>query len=243
MSSLSRPTSPLQKLYSRDYQGEWINVLLGQGKIDRRFMKQEIVFENPSGNAICLGNGKSRLNRLPEKIEHSNKIKILRYYNVLYACNGIYREWMPDFLIVSNQILAAKLNEEYRDIAYSNQEVARRYPGFNFMPGGTRLDAGASAAYLAAFHGAKRVFLFGYDGQHSLGHNNNVYAGTEDYPSDNDEVLDSNWVRNLRNVVTTYNDVTFYRVTANENDHYRELLRLPNYKPINFNQFISIADL
>ena len=83
MSSLSRPTSPLQKLYSKDYQGEWINVLLGQGKIDRRFIKQELVFENPSTNAICLGNGRSRLNRSPEKIDHSNSIKLLRYYNVL----------------------------------------------------------------------------------------------------------------------------------------------------------------
>lgn len=243
MSSLLRPTSPLQKLYSKDYEGEWINVLIGQGKIDRRFLKQELVFENPSGNAICLGNGKSRLNRLPEKIEHSNKIKILKYYNVLYACNGIYREWMPDFLIVSNQILAAQLPEEFRDISYGSQEVARRYPGFNLMPGGARLDAGASAAYLAAFHGATRVCLFGYDGQSQPGYNNNIYAGTEHYPDEDQEVLDSNWVRNLKNVITTYSDVIFHRVTPNENDSYRELLRLPNYKPINFNQFVSIADI
>ena len=243
MRSLSAPKSPLQKLYSADYEGEWINVLLGQGKIDRRFIKPELIFENPSGNALCLGNGKSRLNRSLKKIENSNNIKILRYYNVIYGCNAIYREWMPDFLVVTNQILAAKLDEEYRDIAYSSQEVARRYPGFNFMPGGHRLDAGASAAYLAAFHGAKRVFLFGYDGQPEPGYNNNVYAGTEHYPSETDEVLDSNWIRNLKNVVITYSDVEFYRVTTNSEDNYRELLKLPNYKPIHFNQFISLADL
>ena len=243
MRSLSKSTSPLQKLYSKDYQGEWINVLLGQGKIDRRFIKQELVFENPSTNAICLGNGQSRLNRSPEKIDHSNSIKLLRYYNVLYACNAIYREWMPDFLVVSNQILAAKVPEEYRSISYSSQEVARRYPGFNLVPGGARLDAGSAAAYLAAFHGAKRVCLFGYDGQPQLGHNNNIYAGTEHYPDENQEVLDTNWVRNLKHVITTYSDVMFYRVTPNENDSYRELLKLPNYKPVNFNQFISVADL
>lgn len=243
MRSLSAPKSPLQKLHSTDYEGEWINVLLGQGKIDRRFIKPELIFENPSGNALCLGNGKSRLNRSLKKIENSNNIKILRYYNVIYGCNAIYREWMPDFLVVTNQILAAKLDEEYRDIAYSSQEVARRYPGFNFMPGGHRLDAGSSAAYLAAFHGAKRVFLFGYDGQAQPGYNNNVYAGSENYPSETDEVLDTNWIRNLKNVVITYNDVEFYRVTTNPEDNYRELLKLPNYKPINFNQFISLADL
>lgn len=243
MSSLSRPTSPLQKLYSKDYQGEWINVLLGQGKIDRRFIKPDIIFENPSGNAICLGNGKSRLNRSVEKIDHSNSIKILRYYNVIYGCNALYREWMPDFLIMSHQVMASKVPEEYRGISYSTQEITRRYPGFNLIPGGSRLDAGASAAYLAAFHGAKRVFLFGYDGQPELGINNNIYAGTEHYPDVDSEVLDSNWIRNLKHVVTTYSDVLFYRVTYNAEDNYRELLKLPNYKPIHFNEFISLADL
>lgn len=243
MKSLSTSTSPLQKLHSNDYQGEWINVLLGQGKIDRRFIKPQIIFENPSGNAICLGNGLSRLDRKLTQIENSNNRKILKYYNVIYGCNAIYRDFMPDFLVISNQLLAAKLNQDCRDIAYGAQEIARRYPGFNLIPGGNRLDAGASAAYLAAFHGAKRVFLFGYDGQPEPGYNNNVYCGTENYPNKNDEVLDSNWIRNLKNVVTTYNDVEFLRVTSDAEDNYRELLKLPNYKPIHFNQFISLADL
>ena len=243
MKSLNPFRSPLQKLSSVDYQGEWINVLLGQGKVDRRFIKPDLIFENPSGNAICFGNGKSRLNRSLAQIEHANSRKILNYYNVMYGCNAISREWMPDFLIVTNQILAAKLDEEYRDISYSSQEVARRYPGFNFMPGNYRLDAGSAAAYLAAFHGAKRVYLFGYDGQNDKNVNNNVYAGTEDYPAVDAEVQDSNWIRNLKNVITTYDDVTFYRVTPNPEDRYRELLRLPNYKPIHFNEFISLADL
>lgn len=243
MRSLSAPKSPLQKLHSHSYEGEWINVLLGQGKVDRRFIKPEVIFENPSGNAICLGNGKSRLNRAPEKIEHSNSIKILRYYNVLYACNGIYREWMPDFLIMTNQVMASKVPEEFRDITYSTQEITRRYPGYNLLPGNVRLDAGSAAVYLACFHGAKKVFLFGYDGQPEPGYNNNVYAGTEHYPDADAEVHDNNWVRNLEHIMITYNDVEFFRVTANEEDRHRSLLRLPNYKPISFNQFISLADL
>lgn len=243
MKSLSTPKSSLQKLHSVDYQGEWINVLLGQGKIDRRFIKPKLVFENPSGSAICLGNGKSRSNLSLTKIENSNNRKILKYYNVVYGCNAIYRDWYPDFLIISNQILAAKLDTEYRDIAFSNQEITRRYEGFNLIPGGSRLDAGASAAYLAAFHGAKKVFLFGYDGQQDPTTNNNIYAGTDDYPTADQEVLDTNWVRNLRNVVATYNDVIFYRITSNPEDSYRELLKLPNYQPIELRQFISFADL
>jgi len=243
MKSLQKSTSPLQKLHSHSYEGEWINVLLGQGKVDRRFMKPDIIFENPSGNAICLGNGKSRLNRPLKKIEHSNSIKILRYYNVLYACNGVFKEWLPDFLIMTHQVMASLVPEEYRDITYSTQEITRRYPGYNLLPGNVRLDAGSAAAYLACFHGAKKVFLFGYDGQPELGYNNNVYAGTEHYPDIDAEIHDDNWVRNLGHVMITYDDVQFYRVTSNENDRYRNLLKLPNYKPISFNEFISYADL
>jgi len=243
MTSLQKMTSPLQRLHSQSYEGEWINVLLGQGKIDRRFLKPDVIFQNPSGKAICIGNGKSRLNRPLKKIEHSNNNKILQYYNVLYACNGVYKEWMPDFLIMTHQIMAAGVPEEYRDITYSTQEITRRYPGYNLLPGNPRLDAGSAAAYLACFHGAKKVFLFGYDGQPQTGYNNNVYAGTENYPNDKAEVSDNNWIRNLGHVMVTYNDVEFFRVTPQPEDRYRSLLRLPNYKPINFNQFISFADL
>jgi hypothetical protein len=233
----------LLKLYSRDYTGEWINVTLGKDKVDRRFIKPNIVFENPSGNAICLGNGKSRLARTLAQIENSNKRKILRYYNVMYGCNGIYREWTPDFLVTTNQLLAAKLEPERHSIMYANQEIARRYPESNLIPGNHRMDAGALAAYLAAFHGAKRVYLFGYDGQPEPGVNNNIYAGSDLYPGDAENIQDRSWIKNLKSVVTAYDDVEFFRITANPEDRYRELLRLPNYKPINFARFISLADL
>lgn len=243
-SPLHKPAStPLQKLHSRDYTGEWINVLLGQGKIDRRHIKPNLVFENPSGNAICLGNGRSRLDRSLAQIENSNKRKILRYYNVIYGCNGIYREWTPDFLVVTNQLLAAKLDPELHSIMYASQEIARRYPGSNLMPGGARLDAGAAAALLAAFHGAQRVYLFGYDGQSEPGVNNNVYADSEHYPTATESVQDQGWVKNLERVVATYDDVEFLRVTAKPEDRHRRLLRLPNYRTINFRQFVSSADL
>lgn len=244
MNSLSNASNTrLQKLNNKDYQGEWINVTLNREKVDRRFIKPEIVFENPSGNAICLGNGISRLDHPLQKFENSNKRKILQYYNVTYGCNAIYRDWQPDFLVLTNQMLAAKMPQEMYDISYAPQEIMRRYKGMNLMPGGNRLDAGASAAYLAAFHGAKRVFLFGYDGQKVKGENSNIYANTEFYPSDKEVINDGIWVNNLRNVMQTYGDVEFIRVTSDSADSYRQLLRLDNYKIVNFRKFVSLADL
>ena len=233
----------LQELYSTDYTGEWINVTLGQDRLDRRFIKPNIVFENPSGNAICLGNGRSRKSYSAEKFEKTNARKILRYYNVMYGCNAVYRDWQPDFLIMTNQLLAAGLPDSFRDIVFAPQEIMRRYKNMNLIPGAARLDAGSAAAYLAAFHGAKRVFLFGYDGQQIPGVNNNIYAGSELYPTETESVSDTKWIHNLKNVVQTYKNVEFVRVATNTEDNYRPLLRFDNYKTVSFRQFVSLADL
>lgn len=233
----------LQKLHSVDYLGEWINVELGKDRIDRRFIKPNIIFENPSGNAICLGNGVSRLAYSTKSFENTNKRKILRYYNVMYGCNALYRDWQPDFLLLTNQLLSASVPKEFYDIAFAPQEIMRRYAGMNLMPGGCRMDAGSNAAYLAAFHGAKRVFLYGYDGQEQVNKNNNIYADTEHYSNSSESVKDNSWVKNLRNVIETYNDVEFLKVVSVDLKSYRPLLKLPNYKTINFKKFISLADL
>jgi hypothetical protein len=236
-------TNSLQKLSSVDYIGEWINVTLGKDRVDRRFIKPNFVFENPSGNAICLGNGPSRQEYPLWKFGLTNKRKIARYHNVMYGCNGIFREWHPDFLVTTHQLLATQIPKELKESTYAPQEISRRYAGMNLLPGCQRLDAGSAAAYLAAFHGAKRVFLYGYDGQQDSGTNNNVYAGTEYYPANSESVKDDSWVRNLTNVVETYSDVEFIRVTTKQNDSYKFLQKLGNYKIVNFRQFISLADL
>ena len=239
----STSANSLQKLSSTDYAGEWINVSLGPDRVDRRFVKPEFAFENPSGNAICLGNGLSRQEYPLWKFGHTNKRKIARYYNVMYGCNGVFREWHPDFLIATHQLLATQIPKDLVESTYAPQEIMRRHAGMNLLPGCQRLDAGSAAAYLAAFHGAKRVFLYGYDGQPDVGKNNNVYAGSEYYPSDVESVADKLWVNNLTNVIETYNDVEFIQVTAKPPNSYRLLQKLSNYKIVNFRKFVSLADL
>jgi hypothetical protein len=113
----------------------------------------------------------------------------------------------------------------------------------NLIPGNFRADAGSLAAYLAAFHGAKRVFLFGYDGQQTDNENSNVYANTEFYPSDKESIDDKQWINNLKKVIQTYDDVEFFKVSPQVEDNYRSLQRLSNYTVINLKKFISLADL
>lgn len=240
---LKSNVSPIQPLRSTEYSGEWINVTLNKEKTDRRFIKQKIVFENPSGSAICLGNGISRLEYPAAKFGRTNERKILNYYNVMYGCNALHRDWIPDFLVVTSQTVAATVPREHHSTMYAPQEIMRRYEKSNLLPGGQRLDAGSAAVYLACFHGARRVFLYGYDGQAESGLNNNVYAGTEYYDSKDTEVSHSAWVKNLNNIISAYTNVEFLRVTKKTEDDYRVLQRNKNYKTIDYRTFISLADL
>jgi hypothetical protein len=239
----STSTNNLQKLSSADYLGEYINVTLSKDRADRRFIKPTFTFENPSGSAICLGNGPSRQDYPAWKFGHTNKRKIARYYNVMYGCNGIFREWSPDFLVITHQLLSTQIPKDLVDSTYAPQEIMRRYNGMNLLPGCQRLDAGSAAVYLAAFHGAKRVYLFGYDGQQDPNRNNNIYAGTEYYPPVAEVIDDKSWIKNLTNVIETYNDVEFIRVTSKHTDSYKYLQKLSNYKTVNFREFVSLADL
>lgn len=240
---LKSQISSIQPLRSTEYTGEWINVTLGKDRVDRRFVKPKIVFENPSGSAICLGNGTSRLDYSVQKFSRTNERKILKYYNVMYGCNAIHRDWQPDFLCVTNQMIAARIPKTDHSTVYAPKEIMRRHEKMNLLPGGYRLDAGSAAAYLACFHGAKRVFLYGYDGQKDLSFNNNVYAGTEFYDSVDQAVGDDQWIKNLNNVIAAYPDVEFIRVAPNSSDGYRVLQRNSNYQVVDFRKFVSLADL
>jgi len=243
ISPLTNNISTIQPLLSTKYSGEWINVTLGKDRVDRRFVKPKIVFENPSGSAICLGNGTSRLEYPTWKFSRVNERKILKYYNVMYGCNAVYRDWQPDFLITTDQLLAAKMPNESHSTAYAPKEIMRRYEKMNLLPGSLRLDAGSAAVYLACFHGAHRVFLYGYDGQSDENCNNNVYADSEFYDTVDSLVSDAAWIKNLNSVISAYQNVEFIRVAANTEDNYRILHRNPNYRVVNFRSFISLADL
>jgi len=242
-SNLKKYSSSLQPLHSSTYSGEWINLTVGKTNTQRTFVKPSITFENASGSAICLGNGTSRLEYSLEQFAKTNQRKILKYYNVMYGCNAVYQEWMPDFLTVTNNLLAAKILKENHNQVYAPQEIKRRNPDMNLIPGNTRLDAGSSSVYLACFHGAKRVFLYGYDGQTDAGVNNNVYANSFQYDSSECSVLDRKWIENLSSVISAYPDIEFYRVTSKQVDNHRILLKHSNYTVIGFRKFISLADL
>jgi hypothetical protein len=75
------------------------------------------------------------------------------------------------------------------------------------------MDAGTTAAYIAAFDGHKRVYMLGFDHQPVLGFNNNVYAGTPCYDPVRSDILDTSWIKARKMLFDVYDDVEFILVS------------------------------
>lgn len=234
------PPKPLTPVMSDNYKGEWVNWTIGD-EISREFIPNKINFYRANSSAIIFGNGKTRFNDLIDKIVKSNSKKIINYYNILYGCNLAYTDFEPDFLVITNKLLASKVSKELHDRSYARPEIVRINPVMNLIPVNHNMDAGSTAAMLACFHGATKVFLVGFDGCPE-GITNHVYAGQNFYPKENEEMNDSKWQEDLGRVIAAYPKTMFYRLNASP-PNARTLLKFPNYKIIDNRAFVTLADI
>jgi hypothetical protein len=85
-----------------------------------------------------------------------------------YGCNAIYRNFKSDFLACSGEGIIKEIAENTNDkpsVIYANSKYLEQYPGkFNFLPQNPDFNAGAIAAYMAAFDGHQKVFMLGFHG-------------------------------------------------------------------------------
>jgi hypothetical protein len=231
---------PVTPITANTYEGEWVNWTIGE-KVSREFVKNKINFFKPNSNAVVFGNGKSRSNDLIEKIIKSNNKKIINYYNILYGCNLAYIDYTPDFLIITNKLLASKVSKNLHDIIYTRPEIYRLYSNMNLIPINHNMDAGSTAAMIACYHGATKVFLVGFDGCPE-NKTNHIYQGYQFYPQANEEINDIKWQENLGKVIAAYPGTQFFRLNASPLNA-RHLLKYPNYKIIDQRSFVSLADI
>lgn len=231
---------PIVPISATTYEGEWVNWSIG-AEVKREFIKNKLNFYKDNGSAIVFGNGLSRKKDLIDRIKQTNSKKIINYYNILYVCNLGYIDIEPDFLVVTNKLLASKVPKDLQDRTYTRPEIMRINPAMNLIPINYTLDAGSTAAMLACYHGAKKVFLYGFDGAPD-NKPNNIYAGQQFYPTGNEEVDDSKWQEDLGRVIAAYPDTKFYRINTSP-PNARQLMKFSNYQIVDNKMFISLADL
>jgi hypothetical protein len=226
--------------YRRDYKGEAISYVDGDELKSLFVNSRNFPYDRSVSSAVVLGNGISRLNSDIKLILNQNNKRVAEGYKTTYACNAAYRDTAADYYVIKNRIFFAEIPLENYNKMFVPNDMWVTYRDTNLIPYFYYMDSGASAAYLAAFDGAKKVFLFGFDGSDDET-NKNVYANSLGYES-NDFNHQKHHLH-LVNVCNAFKTVDFYRVRAeHSHDYSAELTSLPNYHEISVREAILTGD-
>lgn len=164
--------------------------------------------------AFVLGNGRSRL---------VINCQDLKNYGVVYGCNAVYRDFLPDHLVAVDVKMVLELIEN------NVPDATQVYTNFNnrfkdtakltvFHPS-KGWSSGPTALWLASTHTYDEVYILGFDYQ-GLENNkkvNNVYASTPNYKKSHEPAtFYGNWLRQTEQVVKEFSNTMYYRVGPNE---------------------------
>jgi len=183
--------------------------------------------------AFVLGNGRSRLQL---------KLQNLKQHATVYACNAIYREYDPDFLIaVDVKMVQEIVKSEYNKthIVWTNPNKGiTSYPNLNFFSVHKGWSSGPTALRFAAQQGHTNIYIFGFDYKGIDNKFNNVYSDTENYKHSNaPATFFGNWLKQTSDTVFEFKHVCFYRV-INENDYVPDVMTThENLKHITYYEF------
>lgn len=157
--------------------------------------------------AFVLGNGRSRL---------AVNLHELVSRGPIYGCNALYREFAPTVLVSTDRPISERIQQEgyaLKNRMYTRrplpgrgaQTVPQDYYGFS---------SGPIAAAVAALDGNCVIYLVGFDlGPLPNNGFNNVYADTEFYKKSSARpTFAGNWVRQLSQIMRTFQHIRFVRV-------------------------------
>ena len=245
----------IKKLYRSNYTGEELIREMqyrdGEWVKTGEFVHSAVENKQISGKAVVLGNGPSRLEHNDDlfTLLKNHKGGVLATGRVqTYGCNAVYRDYEPTFLIATGKEISAEIADSgFCDdhIVYANSEEIVAHPGkFYLIPQDPHFNAGALAAYIAAFDGHEKIYMVGFDLQAGNHYYNNVYANTNGYHDANTDWRDDHMVQCLEAVMQLYPDVEFIRVMPTDTwvcpGVWRRLL---NFRQITFDQFHREVDL
>jgi len=243
--------------YIDDYDGEYIvsgvTVKNGRKHQDRFWIPNTIPNSDHNSVAYVVGNGKSRTSMSTFKLSYLSTAgggHLGKNKGQCYGCNKIYQDWSPDFLVATNSdIINDIIDEGYAEnnVVFGRASCLLRHPEHvSLIPHDPRMNCGATAVYLACFHGHKKIYMLGFDNQSTDATiNNNVYAGTQHYGPTDENPGDAVWINNMSRVFNTYTDVDFIRVTVAGMEEVMpdEWKWHRNLRQIHLKQFIIEADI
>ncbi|NBR61607.1 MAG: hypothetical protein EBT86_08150 [Actinobacteria bacterium] len=183
---------------------------------------------------FVFGNGRTRLNINFDDV---------RPYGLIYACNAVYREYKPDFLVAVDRKMIDEINNNQYQI--TNQVWTWPFPyksthqNFNFIDENLGWSSGPTALFLSASYKPNEIYIFGFDFEGLEGKLNNVYADTKNYKSSKDsKTYYGNWYKQTEKVIKDNSDIQFIRVTIP--NFYEPKWKYDNYKEITYEELYKI---
>ena len=226
--------------YRRDYKGEAITYNDGNTFKSLFVNPRKFPYDRTVTSSIVLGNGHSRLDAQIQLILNQNNKRVAEGYKTTYACNAAYRDTPADYYVIKDRIFFSEIPLEIHNKIFVPNDIWLTYKNTNLLPHVYYMDSGNSAAYLAAFDGAKKVFLFGFDGSDTIT-NHNIYNNTLGY--DRNNFTHENHHFYLSEICRVYNNTHFYRVRTHLSfDFNKQLNQLSNYHEVSIRDAVLEGD-
>ena len=186
--------------------------------------------------AFVLGNGTSRLS-----LNHHSLLD----KGIVYACNAMYREFEPHYLIavdvkMVNEIVASGYNKTHAVWTNPNKGISTKHHLNLFNPH-KGWSSGPTALWFASEQGHRDIYIFGFDFQGLQGRFNNVYADTYNYKKTSDTAtFHGNWLSQTERTIKDFRHTQYYRV-INPGDFVPDQLgiQVKNIKHITYDDFNS----
>lgn len=206
--------------------------------------------------AFIIGNGKSRI---------GFDLNQLRGKGTIYGCNALYRDFMPDVLIATDdrmreEIELSEINPDVqknipKEIPFYTRRPSEKIKCHPDRPWQTedyqnnwsrKIDtnwgysSGPVALTLACQAKHSYLYLVGHDFISDDSKVNNIYADTKNYKTSNmPATFHGNWTDQIRKIMLEFNTCNFARVGALNNYTPENWKECPNHREITFEQFLN----
>ena len=204
-----------------------------QDRLEKQLAQQEPRPVPSSPVAFVLGNGISR-KPIP--------LPSLKKHGTIYACNAVYREFEPDFLIAvdTKMILEIARNQwQNNGRVWTNyNRVYEKIPNLNFFEPAKGWSSGPTALDMASRHGHKDIFILGFDYEGINNKVNNIFADTMNYKRSVDKATYfGNWLRQTAITIEKNSQTRYIRVLGQ-----KQGLIPPEYKQFSNLEHISTLE-
>ena len=189
---------------------------------------------------FVIGNGTSR-----KKFD----LNYLIVKGTIYACNAVYREFIPNQLIavdpkMIHEIVAKRFQFDC-EVWTNYNKAYEKYVGLNYFSPSKGWSSGPTALNKACADGMETLYLFGFDyvGLDNGRRVNNIYAGTPNYKgSQEPATYYGNWLRQTETILRDNSDKQFIRVNNPKDFAPNNLNSFVNYKTITYKEFYAQFD-